>query len=143
LKRLNFYNPCTHWPLVGRGREGVGLDDLAWVREDMRSRASQDDRRIVPRITTTELVHQRELLLQARKTQGQTGLLPLVGVNIGFTQDGIQTLLSGVDVGDASFNSGARAQAGGEPLLRSVGLQHCPTGASDWKLPRIPNEPQS
>jgi Dyp-type peroxidase family len=73
---------------------------------------------IAPRITTTELVHQRELLLQTRKMQGQAGLLPLVGVNIGFTQAGIQTLLPGVDLADTSFAAGARAQAGaiGDPV---------------------------
>jgi Dyp-type peroxidase family len=73
---------------------------------------------IAPRITTTELVHQREFLLQTRKAQGQTNLLPLTGVNIGFTQAGIQTLLPGVDLHDTSFVAGARGQAGavGDPV---------------------------
>ncbi len=67
---------------------------------------------IAPRITTTELVHQRELLIQTRKIQYQGGLLPLVGVNIGFTHAGIQILLPGVDLADTSFVAGARARAG-------------------------------
>jgi Dyp-type peroxidase family len=73
---------------------------------------------IAPRVTTTELVHQREILLQTRKLLGRTDPLPLVGVNIGFTQAGIQTLLPGVDLGDASFASGATAQAAaiGDPI---------------------------
>jgi hypothetical protein len=67
------------------------INDVAAFKRVLRST-------IAPRITTTELVHQRELLLQTRKMQGQTGLLPLVGVNIGFAQTGIQTLLPGVDL---------------------------------------------
>jgi Dyp-type peroxidase family len=87
------------------------INDVAAFKRVLRST-------IAPRITTTELVHQRELLLQTRKMQGQTGLLPLVGVNIGFAQTGIQTLLPGVDLADTSFVAGGRAQASavGDPV---------------------------
>jgi Dyp-type peroxidase family len=73
---------------------------------------------IAPRITTTLLVHQRELQIRHRQEQGHTDLLPLVGVNLGFTQAGIQTLLPGVDLGDASFAKGGLPQAAflGDPV---------------------------
>jgi Dyp-type peroxidase family len=87
------------------------ISDVAAFKRVLRSA-------IASRITTTALVHQREVLLQTRKMQAQSGLLPLAGVNIGLTHAGIQTLLPGVDLADASFVAGGRAQAGalGDPV---------------------------
>jgi hypothetical protein len=59
---------------------------------------------IAARITSSQLVLQREFLLQSRKMQGRTDLLPLVGVNLGFTQAGLKTLLPDLDL--AGFRRG-------------------------------------
>jgi deferrochelatase/peroxidase EfeB len=66
---------------------------------------------LAKRITTTREVHLREFQLRDHKTQGGKGMLPLVGVNVGFTQNGIKKLVPGADLGDASFKSGAKALA--------------------------------
>jgi hypothetical protein len=73
---------------------------------------------IAPRITSSQLVLQREFLLQTRKLRGETGQLPLPGVNLGFTQSGLQTLLPGVDLTDPSFAAGGTANANdvGDPV---------------------------
>jgi len=66
---------------------------------------------LVGRLTTTTKVRAREVQLQDHNAQGQTEPLPLVGLNLGFTQSGIQKLAPGSDLGDPSFKAGAAAQA--------------------------------
>jgi Dyp-type peroxidase family len=82
-------------------------------------------RRIARRITTTRTVQLREFRLRDYKHRGKADLLPLVGVNLGFTRDGIGLLVPGADLGDPSFANGAAAQAAtlGDP----VGAQGAPT----------------
>jgi Dyp-type peroxidase family len=65
---------------------------------------------IAKRITTTRTVHQREFELAELKNEGRTEKLPLVGLNVGFSSSGIASL-AGVDLGDDSFNKGAKTQA--------------------------------
>jgi hypothetical protein len=67
--------------------------------------------RIAPRITTTRTVHQRELELQEHKKHGDHSLLHLVGLNLGFTNNGILKLVPGADLKDPSFKLGAKSQA--------------------------------
>ena len=68
---------------------------------------------IAARITSSQLVLQREFLLQSRKMQGRTDLLPLVGVNLGFTQAGLKTLLPDLDLAgfDEAFVAGGKENA--------------------------------
>jgi Dyp-type peroxidase family len=68
-------------------------------------------RRIAHRVTTSRIVQLREFQLQNHKNQGQTTILPIVGVNLGFTKDGIGKLLPAADLQDPSFKNGARSQA--------------------------------
>jgi len=66
---------------------------------------------IAPRITTTRTVHHRELELQEHKKQGDHTLLHLVGLNLGFTNNGILKLAPGADLVDQSFKDGAKKKA--------------------------------
>ncbi len=66
---------------------------------------------IAPRITTTRTVHLRELELQEHKKQGDHTLLHLVGLNLGFTNNGILKLVPGADLVDQSFKDGAKKKA--------------------------------
>lgn len=65
---------------------------------------------IAKRITTTRTVHQWEFELAELKNEGKTEKLPLIGLNVGFSRSGIAAL-AGVDMGDDSFNKGAKTQA--------------------------------
>jgi len=66
---------------------------------------------LAKRITTTREVHQREFDLNALKIQGKRDRLPLIGLNLGFTAEGIGLLVPGADLGDPSFANGAKKQA--------------------------------
>ncbi len=66
---------------------------------------------IAHRITSTLTVKAREFQLRDHKTHGGKEPLPLVGLNLGFTNTGIQKLLEVSSLGDASFDKGAAAQA--------------------------------
>ena len=66
---------------------------------------------IAHRITTTRMVHAREFQLRDHKNQGHKDPLPNVGLNLGFTEDGIQKLVPRTQLGDPSFQNGAKAQA--------------------------------
>ena len=68
-------------------------------------------RRIAHRITTSLTVKAREFQLRDHKTSGAKEPLPLVGLNLGFTNDGINKLVPNADLGDPSFKDGALAQA--------------------------------
>ena len=68
-------------------------------------------KRIAHRVTSTLTVKAREFELRDHKTNGRKDPLPLVGLNLGFTNTGIKKLLASADLGDASFNKGAAAQA--------------------------------
>jgi Dyp-type peroxidase family len=82
--------------------------------------------RIVQRITTTRVVQLREFQLRDFKAHGHKEKLPAIGLNLGFSADGIQKLVPGADLGDSSFKSGAKAQA---PTLND------PAGLSTWLPP--------
>jgi len=83
---------------------------------------------IAPRVTTTTMVCARELELQLRSFNRHAhrdrhdspseAVLPNVGLNVGFTQSGIQKLVPGANLNEASFAAGAAARAGalGDPL---------------------------
>ena len=73
----------------------------------LRSRNALKEK-IASQVSTTRLVQQREFQLRA---DVPTDPLPLVGLNIGFTNQGIQKLVPGADLGDSSFATGAKAQA--------------------------------
>jgi Dyp-type peroxidase family len=75
-------------------------------------------KKLAHRITTTRMVHAREFQLRDHKNRGNKDPLPNVGLNLGFTNGGIQKLLPGADLSDPSFAAGAEAQAGalGDPL---------------------------
>jgi Dyp-type peroxidase family len=67
---------------------------------------------VLPEITTTRTVVEREHELASRKAAGKTDVLPLVGTNVGFTQTGINKLLgAATPMGDSSFQAGAAARA--------------------------------
>src|SRR6202049_4962510 len=68
-------------------------------------------KRIAHRVTSTLTVKAREFELRDHKTSGRKDPLPLVGLNVGFTNPGIKKLLASADLGDASFDKGAAAQA--------------------------------
>ena len=69
-------------------------------------------------VTTTTTVQVREAQLQDMANQCVPDVLPNVGLNLGFTQSGIQKLVPGADLNDASFAAGAAAQAAalGDPV---------------------------
>jgi Dyp-type peroxidase family len=73
---------------------------------------------IASRITTTGKVLAQELELKRRKEQGDNSLIHLVGLNVGFTHNGMQKLAPGEDLKDPSFNTGAKNQANvlGDPF---------------------------
>ena len=66
---------------------------------------------VAPLITTSEVVQLREFQLRDHKNQRNRDLLPLVGINVGFTGLGIDKLVPGADLGDPSFAKGASARA--------------------------------
>jgi Dyp-type peroxidase family len=68
-------------------------------------------RRIAHRMTTSLTVKAREFQLRDHKMSGEKDPLPLVGLNLGFTNNGIKKLVQNADLGDPSFDKGAVAQA--------------------------------
>lgn len=66
---------------------------------------------LASRVTSTTTVQAREAQLQSLANQGSADVLPNVGLNLGFTQSGIQKLVPGANLNDASFAAGAAAQA--------------------------------
>lgn len=66
---------------------------------------------LLERITTTETVRDRSKELDALRNFDLRLTLPLIGFNIAFTQSGIDKLVPGTDLGDASYAAGARASA--------------------------------
>lgn len=85
--------------------------------------------RLADRITTTRSVLARELQVQAYRREGRRHRLPLIGISIGFTHEGLVTLLGAAECTgmDPSFMAGAAAQAGA--LLDPVGKD----GKPIWK----------
>ncbi|MBW7971199.1 Dyp-type peroxidase [Bradyrhizobium sp. BR 10289] len=83
---------------------------------------------IIAEITTTEEVLSREIQIKAYKASGRRSRLPFVGLNIGFSNDGLSVLLgaNGTDGMDASFVAGAGVRAAG--LLDPVDAN----GKPDW-----------
>ena len=83
---------------------------------------------IAHRITSTLTVKAREFQLRDHKTNGGKEPLPLVGLNLGFTNTGIQKLLQGTELGDVSFDKGAAV------LAPTLGDAHDGTGKLvNWK----------
>ncbi len=87
--------------------------------------------KLVQRITTTHLVKLREFQLRDHRAHGHKEKLPAVGLNLGFTNDGVQKLMAGAALGDPSFTAGAVQQA---PSLND------PAGLSTW-LPQFLSAP--
>jgi Dyp-type peroxidase family len=58
-------------------------------------------------VTTTQVAKDREQILS--QSSGQN--LSLIGVNIGFSNTGMQKLIPGADLGDSSFGAGAKLRA--------------------------------
>jgi Dyp-type peroxidase family len=87
------------------------IKDVQGFKRDLRER-------IASRITTTRKVFAQELELKRRKEQGDHSLIHLVGLNVGFTHNGMQKLAPGEDLKDPSFISGAKNQANvlGDPF---------------------------
>ncbi|MGO9272538.1 MAG: Dyp-type peroxidase [Terriglobia bacterium] len=77
---------------------------------------------LASRVTSTTTVQAREAQLQSLANQGSADVLPNVGLNLGFTQSGIQKLVPGANLNDASFAAGAAAQAValGDPINGQV-----------------------
>jgi len=90
------------------------IEDVATFKTRLRSH-------LAPQMTTTRTVCSREFQLFEYKNQGKTDLLPMIGVNMGFTNRGIEKLVPGARLGDASFDAGAVARAAslGDPVERS------------------------
>jgi Dyp-type peroxidase family len=90
-------------------------------------------KKLAHRITTARAVLAREFLLRDHKNQGGKDPLPNVGLNLGFTKDGIQKLVPGADLKDASFAAGAQTQAGslGDPLNGTVPAKWLPDFLGD------------
>ncbi|HME00085.1 MAG TPA: Dyp-type peroxidase [Terriglobia bacterium] len=78
--------------------------------------------RLARRVTSTTTVQLREAQLQDLANQGSADVLPNIGLNLGFTQSGIQKLVAGANLNDTSFAAGAAAQAGalGDPINGQV-----------------------
>jgi Dyp-type peroxidase family len=72
-------------------------------------------KKIAHLITTTRMAQEREFHLRDHKNRGNTTPLPNIGVNLGFTANGIGKLMpatnNGQTLGDPSFLAGAKAQA--------------------------------
>jgi hypothetical protein len=64
-------------------------------------------KKIGHRITSTLTVKAREFQLRDYKKGGGKEPLPLIGLNLGFTNTGIKKLIQGADLGDTSFEKGA------------------------------------
>ncbi len=80
------------------------INDVAQFKSKMRGV-------LVERITTSETVRARDKELSALKNYDLHLMLPLVGFNIAFTKSGVDKLRPGVDLGDPSYDAGARKQA--------------------------------
>lgn len=80
------------------------IDDVAQFKAKLRGV-------LVERITTSETVAERDKELAELKNYKLHLTLPLVGFNIAFTKSGIDKLRPGVDLGDPSYNAGARKAA--------------------------------
>ena len=80
------------------------IDEVAAFKSGLRKHLSH-------RVTSTLTVKAREFQLRDHKTTGGKEPLPLVGLNLGFTNTGIQKLLGVASLGDASFDKGAAALA--------------------------------
>jgi len=77
--------------------------------------------RILRRITTSQVVRLREFELRDYKTQGKRENIPLVGLNIGFTSTGLKKLVGIGDLGDSSFQAGAKARAADKNTIQPLG----------------------
>jgi Dyp-type peroxidase family len=65
---------------------------------------------VIRRITNALQVHDRELAVQSRKTRGYGGLDSFLGLNLGFTKDGVAQLLGVQPKLDSAFEKGANHQ---------------------------------
>jgi len=76
-------------------------------------------KQIAQHVTTTKQVRQQEFELAELKKKGDPTILPLLGLNIAFTQTGLKKLQPAVATTDNSFNQGGIAQAPslGDPLV--------------------------
>jgi Dyp-type peroxidase family len=66
---------------------------------------------LLERITTSATVAEREKELAELKKYELQLTLPLLGFNIAFAKSGVDKLVPGAELGDTSFDKGARAQA--------------------------------
>ena len=66
---------------------------------------------LLERITTSATVRERDNELKELKNYKLNLMLPLVGLNIAFTKNGVDKLVPGADLGDTSYATGARDRA--------------------------------
>ena len=62
---------------------------------------------VIPRITDALQVHERELAVQSRTTRGYRNLDDILGLNLGFTKDGVAQLFGVQPNLDPAFEKGA------------------------------------
>ena len=67
-------------------------------------------RHVIQRITNAMQVHDWEMALQSRRTRGSGSTDPLLGLNLGFTKDGVAQLVSARPNLDPAFDKGAAHQ---------------------------------
>ncbi len=77
--------------------------------------------KIVRRITTSHTVRLREFELRDHKTQGSKERIPMTGLNVGFTSEGVKKLAGTADLGDSSFEAGAKARAADQSVVQPAG----------------------
>ena len=81
-----------------------GIDDLDGFRQVLKEH-------LITHVTTAQTVVLREFQIQQQKMAGSDQLLPLSGLNIGFTKNGLEKLAGNVSDLDAAFAEGARDRA--------------------------------
>ncbi len=82
--------------------------------------------KILRRITTSQVVRLREFELRDLKAQGKKERIPLVGLNIGFTNTGMKKLAGVDDLGDSSFKAGAKSRAADKNPIAGPGAPTLP-----------------
>ena len=78
---------------------------------------------VIQRITNAMQVHDWEMALQSRRTRGYGSLDPLLGLNLGFTKDGIAQLVSAQPNLDPAFDKGRRSSGHDRKITRFVALK--------------------
>jgi len=117
------------------------IEDVPSFKEHLRTN-------VVGQVTTTAEVRHREFQIRDFRAQGGNERLPMIGLNVGFTQQGIDKLVPALnDLQDTSFKAGAAALAADRNVLNEGPIPILPindpvdaAGLPVWDAPYLSGE---